>query len=418
MGSDRFGFCAQQLDEASGLLGRRSLDELAGSALRRQGKAKPLGQRGDGGGVDAEIVQRQRLERLFLRLHDIRQRRVARLVQALLGGEQRRQRQLEGFRVAFGIPLDAGSRTVDVKTRDGSGVGNAETRRKPDRDLAAAGIDGEVASEDDVEGLLGDISLEQGGDARFVGLDALVGDQHRLIGSHRQRRAERFRCPGGADRDDGNRSAVLFPELERFLDRIFIVRIDDIFDAVVRNLAVLDYDPFFRIKGLLQQAENVHLDSPPRMVESLLFFEAMQEKFDGFVDLGGQGELLPGYEPGGNRLIHRSEYKMPGQLDVEIVPERSFSHPFFQNLLNELDVRPYGQADRLAQLQRALPQLDLGHVCEIDVLLQDGVVDLADGAQSFAGSRRILQPGFEPSDQIPEPFLEQGDQDIFLLLEI
>ena len=64
---------------------RRDLD--AGLAARRLGGLQHLEPRRD---VDAVIVRRLLLDRLLLRLHDVGQRRIARLVEAQIGGDDRR----------------------------------------------------------------------------------------------------------------------------------------------------------------------------------------------------------------------------------------------------------------------------------------------------------------------------------------
>src|SRR3546814_3969865 len=85
--SDHLGFVTQLVDQ----LGDRG-DLHAGLARRR------LVHRDDGEArrhVDAEIIRRQGIDRLFLRLHDVGQRGIARLVEAQVGGDHRRQLQLE-----------------------------------------------------------------------------------------------------------------------------------------------------------------------------------------------------------------------------------------------------------------------------------------------------------------------------------
>ena len=55
--------------------------------------------------VDAERGGRDRLERLLLRLHDVRQRRVARLVQAQVGGDDRGQLHRQRLEAAVDLAL-------------------------------------------------------------------------------------------------------------------------------------------------------------------------------------------------------------------------------------------------------------------------------------------------------------------------
>ena len=86
---------------------RRILDADALLALRRGLEAHQLQLLAR---LDAERGQGERLERLLLGLHDVRQLHVARLVQAQVGGDDRRQIDLEGLESRVHLARDARAR--------------------------------------------------------------------------------------------------------------------------------------------------------------------------------------------------------------------------------------------------------------------------------------------------------------------
>ncbi len=107
------------------------------------------------------------------------------------------------------------------------------------------------------------------------------------------------------------------------------------------------------------------------------------KKIDGFVDLRRERIFAAGDEPGRDDLVHGAEHQQPGQLHIQIGTEQAGVDALPQHLLNELDVRLHDFADRLAQLNRTLPELDLGHVGQVDVRLQLGEVNFAYFAKRF-----------------------------------
>ena len=59
--------------------------------------------------VDAQRGRRRRFERLLLRLHDVRQRRIARLVETQVGRDDRRQIEHDRLETAVDFALDRGA---------------------------------------------------------------------------------------------------------------------------------------------------------------------------------------------------------------------------------------------------------------------------------------------------------------------
>ena len=81
----------------------------AGLALGRLLDLEHLQPRRD---VDAQRIRRQDLDWLLLGLHDVGQRRIARLVQAQVGGDHRRQLDLDVLEAAVDLASDERVRTV------------------------------------------------------------------------------------------------------------------------------------------------------------------------------------------------------------------------------------------------------------------------------------------------------------------
>ena len=79
--------------------------------------------------VHAERLGLQRLERLLLRLHDVRQRDVARLVQAQVGGDDRRQLDRDRLEAAVDFARDL--RLVACRARPSTQTSPAASRAAP-----------------------------------------------------------------------------------------------------------------------------------------------------------------------------------------------------------------------------------------------------------------------------------------------
>src|SRR5256885_183927 len=89
---DHFGFVLELGHQRGNV---RHLD--TGAALGGLGHLERLQARGD---IDAQLFRLDGVQLLFLGLHDVGQRDVARLVQAQIGGDDGRQAQGQGFQAA------------------------------------------------------------------------------------------------------------------------------------------------------------------------------------------------------------------------------------------------------------------------------------------------------------------------------
>ena len=166
------------------------------------------------GGLDAQGAQRQRLQRLLLRLHDVRQLHVARLVQAQVRRHERRQVHLQRFQA--GIDL-AGHARLALRQLDLGGKGHLRPipqRRQHRAGLAVVIVD-RLLADDDQEGLLALDQLQQRsrGDQRLD--DAVRLDVQGAVRAHRQRRAQLLLAVGRPDRRDDDflgTTALLDPQ--------------------------------------------------------------------------------------------------------------------------------------------------------------------------------------------------------------
>ena len=204
------------------------LDLDAGLAHRRFGGLDNFEPRLD---VDAVIGGALVVDRLFLRLHDVRQRRVARLVQAQIGGHDRGHFQLHGLQAAVDLARHHQRIAFDRHLGRERALRPAEQRGQHLAGLVAVVVDGLLAHDDET-GLfrIGD-RLE---DFRHrQRLDGAVGlDQNAAVGAHRERSADRFAGLRRADRnrdDLGCFAGLLQPD--RFFDRDLVERIHRHFDV-------------------------------------------------------------------------------------------------------------------------------------------------------------------------------------------
>ena len=117
------------------------------------------------GRVDAQRVERDDVERLFLRLHDVRQLHVARLVQAQIGREDRRQIDFDGFQTRVDFARHFRLAAVEFDLR-----GEGRLRTLPQRGqhltgLAVVVVDALLAEQHDLRRLLLD-ELEENSSRR------------------------------------------------------------------------------------------------------------------------------------------------------------------------------------------------------------------------------------------------------------
>ena len=189
---------APDLLELGDQLGRVG-DLDAGLAARRLDGLEHLEARRD---VDAVVGRLLHLERLLLRLHDVGQRGIARLVEAQVGGDDGRQLDLQRLEAAVDLARDERRLALDDELGGERGLRPAEQRRQHLAGLVAVVVDRLLAEDDECRLLRVDHALEQLGDRqRLDGLPVRRLDQDAAIGAHRQRGADRLLRLGGTDGD-------------------------------------------------------------------------------------------------------------------------------------------------------------------------------------------------------------------------
>jgi hypothetical protein len=100
--------------------------------------------------VDVELGRRQRVERLLLRLHDVGQAGVARLVQAQVGADERRQRDADRFEAAVDLARDDRAPVGHLHLRRKGGLTPAEQRGQHLAGLVRVVVDGLLAADDEL----------------------------------------------------------------------------------------------------------------------------------------------------------------------------------------------------------------------------------------------------------------------------
>ena len=196
---------SQRLEFADQLIDRTDL--VARLPLRRLGDLQRFETALD---VHAELVRRLGRERLRLGLHDVRQRGVARLVEAKVGGDDRRKLELVGFEPAvdFAGHADLAARRVELRC-EGALRPAEQSREHLARGIIVV-VDRLLAEDDHLRLLFAGDPGEQLGDSER--LHFLVGlDQDGAVGAHCERGAKRLLRLRRADGhgDDLGRDALL-----------------------------------------------------------------------------------------------------------------------------------------------------------------------------------------------------------------
>jgi hypothetical protein len=151
----------------------------AGFAARRLGGLEHLEPRRD---VDAVGLGRLLVDRLLLRLHDVGQARIARLVEAQIGGDDRRRLELDGLQAAVDLARDQmlspSIVSLEAKVPCGQPVSAASIWPS----LVAVVVDRLLAHDDEAGLLLLDDGLEDLGDGERLDLVGLHQDA--AVGAH------------------------------------------------------------------------------------------------------------------------------------------------------------------------------------------------------------------------------------------
>ena len=210
--------------------------------------------------VDPVVGRRLLVDRLLLRLHDVGQRGVARLVQAQVGGDDRRQLQATGLHAAVDFARHLDLAVADHDFRGERALAPAGQRREHLPGLVAVVVDRLLAHDDEAGLFVVDDALQELGDGER--LDERVGlDQDAAVGAHGERGADGLARLRRADRDDdhlGRLAGFLLPQ--RLLDRDLVERIHRHLDVgeVDARAVRLDADLDVVVDHPLDGHENLH----------------------------------------------------------------------------------------------------------------------------------------------------------------
>src|SRR5690242_1656432 len=257
---DHLGFVAElrhellRVRDLAPALALRRLDHLERDQSRRD--------------VDAERVGLRDVERLLLRLHDVRQRRITRLVEPQVGRDDRRQRHCESFQPAVDLALDrrlhAAVRRREIDLRGEGRLRPAEERREHLPRLVGVVVDRLLAHEHELGRFLLDDRLEKLGHGERLELGIGL-DQNRAVGAQRQRRPKRLLARGDPARhgDQLGRDALLL-EANGLLDRDLVERIHRHLDVRGIDAGPVRPDPYLdvEIDDAFDRNENFHGDFP------------------------------------------------------------------------------------------------------------------------------------------------------------
>ncbi len=179
----------------------------------------------------AELGARQARDLLALRLHDALERRVARMVDAGLHLEHRRQPQAEDLVLArFHLAHDARrpAAVLDLDAHHQPGVRQSESSGHQGRGDAPAQVVRLRAGEDQVERLASDRRGESArGRHRVAQRERRIVQVGGAIGAQGERLAQRLAHALGAEAEHHHLAAALLADLERLLERALVALVDD-----------------------------------------------------------------------------------------------------------------------------------------------------------------------------------------------
>ena len=175
--------------------------------------------------IDAESGGRQLLDRLLLRLHDVGQRGVARLVEPQIGGDDRRQLERDRLQPAIDLARDLRLAALDRELRGEGALRPAEQGRQHLAGLVAVVVDRLLAEDDELGCSFVDDRLQQLGDRERLQLGIGL-DLDAAIGAHGERGADRLLALLRAHRDgDDLAGDAGFLEPNRLLDADLVERV-------------------------------------------------------------------------------------------------------------------------------------------------------------------------------------------------
>src|SRR5262249_22025734 len=198
--------------------------------------------------VDGVSVRRLLVDRLLLGFHDVGEARITRLVEAQIGGHNRRALELYRLQAAVDLARDQNAVALYHHFRREGALRPSGERRQHLAGLIAIVIDRLLAHDDEPRLLLLDDGLEDFGDGER--LEHLVRlHQDAAIGSHREPRADRFSGLRRANRHaDDFGCLTLLLEPERFLDGNLVEGIHGHFDVRQLDAAAVGLDTNFDVE--------------------------------------------------------------------------------------------------------------------------------------------------------------------------
>src|SRR3989442_321000 len=245
-----------------------ALDDAPGRPGRQRFQRDDAELRGFGG--DPEVGGLEILDLLLLGAHDPFERRIARLVQALLGREHRRQREIENLQAALDLARDADALAVDVDRflHDPGGAGPAEQVGELSRDRAHVVVDRLAPAEDELGRLLlGDRGQRpRGGEGVGLGQGRIVHVDG-AVAAHGQTRAQCLLGPLRAQGDGDHLGlSALFLDAQRLLHGELVVRGHDPGDpgGVDRPRVGTDLHLRRRVRHLFDGHQDLHAEAPSK----------------------------------------------------------------------------------------------------------------------------------------------------------
>src|SRR5262245_1772460 len=265
--SDRLRILAQRANE----LFHRILDLALDDPPRRprgqcfeilDGELRRAGRQAELGGLHV-------FDLLLLGTHNALERRVARLVESLLGGQHRRQRDVEDLETALDLTADAHRLAlgVDGLLHDPRRTRPVEHLGELSADRAHVVVDRLPAAQHERGLLLLDHGRQRlRGRQRVDTRPRRVVDVNRSVAAHGQRRAQRLLHPIRTERDGDHLAlAALFLDAQRLLDRELVVGRHDPGDARdVDGLGIATADLHLRrgVRNLLDGDDDLHEVAP------------------------------------------------------------------------------------------------------------------------------------------------------------
>ena len=277
--NENFGHGGYLLLDRSGseeLLGGQELGELGASVALvgddlALGPRRPLAEgehlrpragQPDLGRVHAEVGERPRLDRLLLGRHDPLERGVARLVDLVGHGHQRRHRRLDGLRGGVPVATDAQPVAVDGELAGIRHLGQAQALGEHRRDDPHRAVGrGHPGEHEVVVPDLADRLGEDEGGARGVGaVDGVVTDVHALVRAHLQGLLDGVGGLGRAHREHRDLSPAGLDQLQRLLDGILVQLGQQALDAgpVRRLVGLVEGEVPLGVRYVLHAHDDVH----------------------------------------------------------------------------------------------------------------------------------------------------------------